>query len=84
MGQCISLMNDYSSGNDLIILAGTPPANELLGISLVTTAPAAMTTLLPIVTPGVIVTLPPIQTSSPILTGLAIASRLRRPLAVRG
>ena len=51
--------------------AGTPATRVLSGISFVTTAPEAITTLFPIVTPGVIVTLPPIQTSSPIFTGLA-------------
>lgn len=68
----------------LIILAGTPAMTQLSGISLVTTAPAATTTLLPIVTPGRIVTLPPIQTSLPIVTGFAIPMLSRLPYGVSG
>lgn len=36
----------------LITFAGTPPATQLSGISLVTAALAAITTLFPIFTPG--------------------------------
>lgn len=43
---------------------------ESLGISFVTTLPAPMTALSPIVTPGKIVQFPPIQTFLPIVTGL--------------
>lgn len=60
-------------------LAGTPPTNELSAKSLVTTAPAATTTLLPIVTPGKIVTFPPSYTSFQIVTELATARWSRRP-----
>lgn len=52
----------------LMTLAGTPPTTTLSGTSFVTTAPAAMTTLFPMVKPGKIVQLPPIHTSSPIVT----------------
>lgn len=41
----------------------------LSGISFVTTLPAPITTLFPIVTPGIIIAPPPIQTLSPIITG---------------
>lgn len=44
---------------------------ESLGISFVTTLPAPMTALSPIVTPGKIVQFPPIQTFLPFVTGLA-------------
>ena len=54
-----------------ITLQGFPAATTLSGISLVTTEPAPIVTLLPIVTPGSIVTLPPIHTLSPTLTGFA-------------
>ena len=46
-----------SSTRSLIFFAGTPPTSVFDGTSFVTTAPAAMMTLLPIVTPGRIVTL---------------------------
>lgn len=61
-----------SLGISLIFLAGTPPTRQLSGTSCVTTAPAAMTTLFPIVTPGTMMTLPPIHTSFPIVTGFAM------------
>lgn len=57
--------------NFLITLAGTPPASEYSGISLVTTAPEAIVDPFPIVTPGRIIALAPIQQSSPILIGNA-------------
>ena len=60
----------------LIILQGLPAATTLSGIHLVTTEPAPIVTLLPIVTPGRIVTLPPIHTLSPILTGSAHSWRV--------
>ena len=46
-----------SSTRSLIVFADTPPTSVFDGTSFVTTAPAAMMTLLPIVTPGRIVTL---------------------------
>ena len=55
----------------LITLAGTPAANESEGISLVTTLPAPITQLSPIVTPGHTTTLAPNQQSFPMVTGLA-------------
>ena len=64
--------------------AGTPPTRLLSGTSFVTTAPAAMTTLFPMVTPGKIVTLPPIHTSLPIVTGYAIPRCFRLPIGVMG
>ena len=67
-----------------IIFAGTPPTTQLSGTSFVTTAPAATTTLLPIVTPGKIVQLPPIQTSFPIFTGFAMPRYSRLPLGDSG
>src|SRR5699024_11925649 len=48
---------------------GFPKASTLSGISLVTTHPAPMVTLFPMVTPGKIIEFPPIQTLSPIVTG---------------
>ena len=62
-----------ADSKSLIFFAGTPPTSVLSGMSLVTTAPAATTTLLPMVTPGRMVTLPPIHTSLPMRTGLAYA-----------
>ena len=50
-----------------IILQGFPTAITLLGISFVTTLPAPIIVLSPILTPGKITTLPPIQTSLPIV-----------------
>ena len=41
----------------------------LSGIFFVTTLPAPITTLFPIVTPGMIMAPPPIHTLSPIITG---------------
>ena len=52
-----------------INLAGFPPTTVLSGTSFTTTAPAAITALLPIVTPGAITALPPIHTLSPMVTG---------------
>lgn len=48
--------------------AGTPPSITFCGTSLVTTAPAAITELSPMVTPGTIVALAPIHTFFPITT----------------
>ena len=50
----------------LWILQGFPKAVTLEGISLVTTEPAPIVTLSPIVTPGHMQTLPPIHTLFPI------------------
>ena len=49
---------------------GLPTATTPAGISLVTTDPAPMTLLSPMVTPGQMTTLPPIQTLLPMRTGL--------------
>ena len=51
---------------------GFPAANTPEGISFVTTLPAPITVLLPIVTPGRIVTFVVTHTFSPIVTGFAI------------
>ena len=51
----------------LITLQGLPAAITPDGISLVTTLPAPITELSPILTPGIIHALPPIQTLFPIL-----------------
>ena len=67
----------------LIFRAGTPPTTQLSGTSRVTTAPAAITALLPMVTPGKMVQFPPIHTSRPMATGLAYP-RCRRPAGERG
>ena len=55
-------------------LHGTPMASIPAGISSVTTLPAAMTALSPMVTPGQICTPMPIQTLLPMVTGLAYSS----------
>ena len=52
-------INYSSTSNFLITFAGFPTAIELSSISLLTTEPAPIITLLPIVTPGRIATLPP-------------------------
>ena len=56
----------------LFIIAGTPATKTLSGIFLVTTLPAATTTLFPIVTPGNMTLRAPTQTLSPIVTGACI------------
>lgn len=48
-----------------IILQGFPAARTFDGMSFVTTLPAPITVLSPIVTPGITVTLAPIQTLFP-------------------
>ena len=50
-------------------LAGTPAATAFAGTSFVTTAPAAITALSPIMTPGSTVAFAPIQTFFPIRIG---------------
>ena len=70
---------DYSKCHRVFItLQGLPTAIEFEGISFVTTLPAPMVTLLPMVTPGRMVTLPPIHTLSPMLTGSVHSLRLLR------
>lgn len=66
----------------LITLQGFPTAITLSGISFVTTLPAPITTLFPIVTPGRIIAPPPIQTLSPIITGavLVLQNQMNHPL----
>ena len=69
------------SGNDihhnsLMTWQGLPTATTLDGISLVTTDPAPIVTLSPMVTPGRMVTLPPIHTLLPIVTGSAHSLRV--------
>ena len=56
----------------LTTLQGFPAANTPAGISLVTTLPAPIIVLSPIVTPGNIVTLVVIHTLFPIVIGRAI------------
>ena len=58
----------------LITFAGFPTANELSGISFVTTEPAPITQPFPIETPGQITEFPPIQQLSPIVIGKAFSS----------
>ena len=53
-------------------LQGFPAAITPLGMSFVTTAPDPMTTLLPMVTPGLMTTLPHTHTLSPMVMGLAM------------
>ena len=55
-----------------ITLHGFPTAITLSGMSFVTTLPAPITTLSPIVTPGRMRAPPPIQTLSPIVTGAVL------------
>jgi hypothetical protein len=57
-----------------IIFAGFPSTIAYGGISLVTTAPAAITAPSPITTPDKIIALVPIQTSFPIITPLSSIS----------
>ncbi len=54
-----------------MIFAGLPAATTLSGRFLVTTEPAPMTTLFPMLIPGRMVVPPPIHTSLPIVTGFA-------------
>ena len=59
----------------LISFAGTPPTTVIFGTSFVTTAPAAITAQLPIVTPGKTVAFEPIQTFLPIVIFIWAAAR---------
>ncbi len=54
--------------------AGTPPTNDPVCTSFVTTAPAAITELFPMVTPAITSEFAPIHTLSPIVIGFAIQS----------
>ena len=63
---------------------GLPTATTPAGISLVTTDPAPMTLLSPMVTPGQMTTLPPIQTLLPIRTGLPNSTPLMRGATATG
>jgi hypothetical protein len=58
-----------NQGIGRMILQGFPKASMLSGISFVTTLPAPIVTLLPMVIPGKTTVLPPIQTLSPICIG---------------
>ena len=55
-----------NQGIGRMILQGFPKASMLAGISFVTTLPAPIVTLLPMVMPGKTTVLPPIQQLSPI------------------
>ena len=61
-----------------MIRHGFPAATTPAGMSRVTTEPAPMMLLSPIVTPGVIVTEPPIHTLLPMVTGLGSSQPSRR------
>ena len=67
-----------------ITLQGFPTAKTLDGIFLVTTLPAPITVLFPILTPGRIVVLPPIQTLSPMVTGTPFSRFLFRLSTSKG
>ena len=56
-----------------MMLQGFPTARTLDGISFVTTLPAPIVVLSPIVVPGNMVTFPPIQTLFPIFTGIRLS-----------
>ena len=60
----------------LIILQGFPTATTFDGMFLVTTLPAPIDTLSPMVTPPIIFTPPPIQTLLPIVIGFAYSKPL--------
>lgn len=68
----------------LITLQGFPTANELAGISFVTTLPAPITQLSPILTFGSTVTFPPNHTLFPIMIGFAYSKPEFLVLASRG
>ena len=76
-----SQLNDRSLSFSVmarITRQGFPPAMTLDGISFVTTLPAAMILLSPMVTPGVMVTPPQIHTLFPTVIGHA-STMDRRP-----
>ena len=62
-------------------LQGLPTAMEFAGISFITTLPAPITQLSPIVTPGITHTFPPNQTLFPTFIGLANSRPLLRVAA---
>ena len=63
---------------------GFPAASTPAGISRVTTLPAPMTVLSPIVTPGLITVCPPIQTWLPMRTGFPYSSPVARAVGSSG
>ncbi len=63
----------FSSVTDRIVRQGLPTATTFAGISLVTTLPAPIIALSPMVTPGRTVTLPPNHTLLPMEIGRAIS-----------
>ena len=63
---------------------GLPTATTFSGISFVTTLPAPMTLLLPMLTPGKTQTLPPIQTLLPTAIGRAVSIPRLRSAAASG
>ena len=65
-------------------LAGTPIMSELSGISFVTTEPAEITQLYPIVTPGITETFAPNQQLSPTVIGPAFSKPSFRSPEVSG
>lgn len=74
-----SVVNPSNSilSSSVIVLTtrqGTPQANTSGGISLVTTLPAPITVLSPIVTPGHIIAPVAIHTLLPIFTGLLVST----------
>ena len=71
-------LNPFSVSTGPIIRQGTPTATTPSGISFVTTLPAPITELEPMVTPGVTIHPPPSQTLSPITMGFANSSPDRR------
>ena len=68
----------FYSSIDFKILAGFPATMTFSGTSFVTTDPAAIIELSPILTPGKMTQLPPIQKSFPIVIGIPYPSLLRR------
>ena len=72
-----SQLNDRSLSFSVMVRItrqGFPPAMTLDGISFVTTLPAAMILMSPMVTPGVMVTPPQIHTLFPTVIGHAYSS----------
>lgn len=64
--------------------AGVPAAMTSGGMSLVTTLPAPMMDLSPMVMPGLMMAAPPIQTSAPMVMGFADSIPVRRSAASMG
>ncbi len=65
-----------------IILAGIPATVQSSGISLITTLPAPIVTLLPIVMPPITVAFAPINTLSPIIGLIRLPLLLCFPLPI--